>query len=405
MHGIGRYIEGTEVRHHGSEPGFLYLSGELVVAKEALAWVNGELDRLGVDIGSESGHDSAGSYVVLHGLNKVGTPVDETEDCSIPTLVGRFAPAATYNHVLYHQFPRHVCPEETEVHVQWFPEHWATPGEPPEFVYRGKLAEDVEVAVYDTGWFFDPAITDCSDPLNDRARDWFRGRLEVPTADVVPPPQVSAISMSEGHGPFCASVVLTVAPDVMVRGFQLRESADGADDPALVTDEHLAVALVEKTGHNRVVSLSYGAFTHDDGDLPLTGGALGRLSDDVIVVAAAGNEGIDKPVYPAAHPRVVGVGALNEEQSERAVWSGWGPWVYTYAPGTGISGIFLTGDYRLTYAGHESDVYVPATYLGGAVWSGTSFAAPFVAGRIAASLREGASREEAIMGVQGTVRS
>jgi subtilisin family serine protease len=54
-----------------------------------------------------------------------------------------------------------------------------------------------------------------------------------------------------------------------------------------------------------------------------------------VIVAAAGNNGLNKPVYPAAYPHVLAVAA--SDQSDNVTrWSGQGEWVDVVAPGVDI---------------------------------------------------------------------
>jgi subtilisin family serine protease len=80
------------------------------------------------------------------------------------------------------------------------------------------------------------------------------------------------------------------------------------------------------------------------------------LSRGVILVAASGNSGLAERFYPAAHPGVIAVGAVNV-QAEPARFSTRGPHVALSAPGEGIWSFGLDGWQRA---------------------NGTSFAAPFV---------------------------
>lgn len=81
-----------------------------------------------------------------------------------------------------------------------------------------------------------------------------------------------------------------------------------------------------------------------------------------VIVAAAGNDGADVPTYPAAYENVIGVGAL-EKNDTRASWSNYGTNVELMAPGVSIASTYL--EERYAYA------------------SGTSFAAPHIAGVVA----------------------
>lgn len=93
---------------------------------------------------------------------------------------------------------------------------------------------------------------------------------------------------------------------------------------------------------------------------------------NIIVVAAAGNDGTESPSYPAAYDSVVSVCATSEEYSKgiygRAPFSNFGDWVDVCAPGTDIVS---------TIPGK--------TFDGGGLFvdkSGTSQATPLVAGAL-----------------------
>jgi hypothetical protein len=88
------------------------------------------------------------------------------------------------------------------------------------------------------------------------------------------------------------------------------------------------------------------------------------LSQGVIVVAAAGNDGNGQISYPAAYPGVIAVGAV-DATGQRATFSDYGPQMGITAPGVGIN--------TVTTGGIMS-------------FSGTSAAAPLVAGAIAGLL-------------------
>ena len=134
------------------------------------------------------------------------------------------------------------------------------------------------------------------------------------------------------------------------------------------------------------------------------------------VVCSAGNDSTDRPAFPAALWRYAGaeytvldpedaaphvsVGALNPDNRTVALFSNIGTWVKTYAPGSSVLSISPAFE-GAVQAGTKDDVHIggellprasidPDDFTGGfAVWSGTSFAAPYVAGAIAHRFAQG----------------
>jgi len=105
----------------------------------------------------------------------------------------------------------------------------------------------------------------------------------------------------------------------------------------------------------RVVSLSWGSEVYSE----FLAGTVQLAQDKgLIVVASAGNDPINRPVYPAAYPGVLAVSALEPDGS---VWSrsNFGSFIFAAAPGV--------GEFPVGYNGP------PGTY------AGTSIASPTVA--------------------------
>jgi subtilisin family serine protease len=134
-----------------------------------------------------------------------------------------------------------------------------------------------------------------------------------------------------------------------------------ADVTGRIFTDDLAGGIVWAADHGAdIINLSLGGPSSD----PLERAAVAyAAAHDVLVVAAAGNEGTSAKQYPASLPGVLAVGATNAAGSARAGFSSFGSWVDLGAPGRSI---------------------VVATPGGGYdVEDGTSFSAPLVSGAAA----------------------
>jgi subtilisin family serine protease len=122
----------------------------------------------------------------------------------------------------------------------------------------------------------------------------------------------------------------------------------------------------------RVINISVGG---DSFSRTLCRAVADAVERGVFVAAAAGNDGSRSSVYPAACRGAVGVGATDRDDNH-PVWSNTGfPDVFVSAPGVDIFSEFRGGDF--------------------AVGTGTSMAAPFVAGLAALLFDQRPSRSVA----------
>ncbi len=165
-----------------------------------------------------------------------------------------------------------------------------------------------------------------------------------------------------GHGTFVAGVVALVAPGAKILPQRVLDS-DGRGNVFTVAE---AVYDSISDGAD-VINMSFG--TPDKMESKIVTEALKAASKaGVVVVAAAGNDGSEDKHYPAAVDKVISVGALSADGTGLATFSARGDWVDVAAPGVGI---------------------VSALSCGFGSWSGTSMAAPFVAGAAALDSGDG----------------
>ena len=187
--------------------------------------------------------------------------------------------------------------------------------------------ETVPVAILDTGLSHNSGVEDfvlaSFDALNpDESISDSLGhgtQMALIAAGVVKPSGVT----SEAH---------TQAPIIPIRVF---------DDNGFTSNFTIMSSIDFALKHGaRVMSLSWGSETRSDF---LETALNDARSKGLIVVASAGNEPTGKPVYPAAFPSVVGVGALAPDGKS---WenSNYGDFVTLYAPGFATLPVGYKGD-------------------------------------------------------------
>ena len=216
----------------------------------------------------------------------------------------------------------------------------------------------------------------------------------------------------QGHGAFVAGVVLQAAGKATVRSYRAVDT-DGVTDEWYLGNQ---MALVLAAGA-RVINLSLGTPTRADQSLmglsALEAAARqerqGNGPAAPIVVAAAGNAHDSRKWYPAADPWTISVGAVKTEgkTAKRASFSNFGDWVDVWANGFEVLSAFEAKPFRTSSAGSGSAgsgsggsgsggsgsggsgsggsgvLY----FDGAAIWSGTSFAAAHVSGKVAEILQ------------------
>lgn len=157
-----------------------------------------------------------------------------------------------------------------------------------------------------------------------------------------------------GHGTHVAGTVLIAAPDALVLPVRVLD-AEGRGN--IFTLAEAIDHAVDAGAH--VINLSLGMDFESD----LLEEAIERAVEaDVLVVAAAGNGNTNQPNFPAANDDVIGVASV-DENGIKSSYTNWGWWIAVSAPGETVVSAFPDNTY--------------------AAWSGTSMAAPLVAGQAA----------------------
>jgi hypothetical protein len=226
-----------------------------------------------------------------------------------------------------------------------------------------------------------------------------------------------------GHGTFIAGLIHQGCPDADLVTWRIV----GSDGPVVESDLVQALrGIAELARRHRdgeegglaidVFSLSMGYYHETPEDLlfdPTMYDILRLMGEcGVAVVCSAGNDATARPMFPAAFAPwadgkggvavskdvvpVTSVGALNPNGTD-ALFSNAGPWVRAYAPGAAVISTLPPSFEGGLEPVARTEAYMrvresidPDDFAGGfAVWSGTSFAAPLFAGRLAARLVDG----------------
>ena len=233
-----------------------------------------------------------------------------------------------------------------------------------------------------------------------------------------------ALDEVSGHGTFIAGLIHQACPEADIVAWRCVDSDGVIVESELVAALTAIAVLVSRAASGLpgglgidVFSLSMGYYheTPEDGLFDPTMyellASMGRCG--TVVTCSAGNDATDRPMFPAAFApwqggggpvklsadvtAIVSVRALNPNGSTVALFSNDGPWIGCSAPGGAVFSTmpaFNGGDQPLARVGSDLGGSIrvresidPDDFRGGfAVWSGTSFAAPIVAGAIASAL-------------------
>jgi hypothetical protein len=350
---------------------YFFLESVITTRNDDAADVSEHLAEL---VGSDDWHSDAD--VPIEGVTTFTVPSSVDVIATCDRLDDLVRPGVAMPEHVVHVSPTHPCPATEPRPASGPPVPAATP--------NWRAGAGVKVVVVDTGRRLDVEAD----------HSW----MAFMTGD----PETQASSGHyRGHGSFVAGVVRTMAPSVNVDTNALH-FIHGA---IIETDlgKQLMNALTQDAP--QIISMSAGTTSRKGYPLITLAVACERLKEaDILLVAAAGNDGNAEEFYPAhfsqGHPgiglapnsHVVSVGALEPDET-LAPYSN-RDWPSVYARGSHVVNGYPKGQYVYREApmrgrhAHFDD--------GMASWDGTSFATPLVAGLVAAHMtRRGETAKQA----------
>jgi hypothetical protein len=351
---------------------FVYAEGRILVRDADLARVQAVLPGRVLD-------------AHINGLTVYGPEVPVLEALAlVDNALGRGV--ATPDHVLWVTV-RSFCPA-VEPAVPPTGTTEPVPGPAGENCPDDCDGDGVRISVVDTGWY----------PAAAAAHPWLAGVTGDEEDTYLPD---GSIRPYGGHGTFAAGVIRATAPKTTINIEGVLSKGGALTESAIVKELYEALATMPD-----IISLQAGTSTRDSAVLlsfqVLYETRLQHMPGTVLL-AAAGNDGSSRPFWPAAFPWAVAVGALNEAETQRTSWTNHGSWVDMYARGENFVNAFVDG----TYVTSEPQTPAGETrhFNGMAVWSGTSFAAPYVAGLVASRMsRTGEDAVEATRAIRTLAR-
>jgi len=303
-------------------------------------------------------------------------------------------------------------------------------GAEPEWRHKSKLGcRNPVVAVLDTGcaehWWLPDTIVDRHAKVVENGTEAIglhHDRYNGDRHGSVNAPWIGTLDSDAGHGTFIAGLIRQTCPDARILAISVMRG-DGTVPESnflkslnrLVLRQQIAINEKKPDMLIDVVSLSLGYYHELVSDLAMDHKILTPLRKlgelGVAVVVAAGNDSTDRPFYPAAfsphdgsklpkdHERLplVSVGSLNPDDKIESLYSNAGDWVTTWRQGSSLVSTYPhfdgsaqpTIEHRVPRQGAwvRRGTIDPDDFRSGfATWSGTSFAAPVLAGQIAQTL-------------------
>ncbi|HKT02307.1 MAG TPA: S8/S53 family peptidase [Rugosimonospora sp.] len=354
----GEFVQ-FDVLHR--EVGFdhLLVSGELLMTREGYEQRGAQavLDAHGLTVEDFDCPELAERVVRLSNRDLDGSTLDD-----VARLLRQRGFSASVDHIVpLGPVIKGIGGAEPAVGPGPFPEYGLRCGGKPARV--GIIDCGIAAEIRTDGWLTDIPRGGNIDPLDD-----------------LPHPD-GYLDLHAGHGTFVAGIVAQVAPDAEVRVYRALDS-DGLGSELRVAE---AMIRAVKDGDCGILNLSLGGQTPDDVPPVAMSAALDIIADierergsKVVIVAAAGNYGDNTPCWPGAFRRVVSVAGLGPDM-QPTTWSSRGHWVTCSTIGQGLRSTYVEGR-ESAAIDPEPDTFPADAW---AIWNGTSFAAPQVAGAVA----------------------
>jgi thermitase len=318
-----------------------YVPGELLVG------FTDEIDVSKLEVG---GNDPVLGFKVIEVLDSINVVLVEVPEGKEDLFISRYQASALVEYAETNGIVRLSYPDDPGWERQWGPKNIKCP-EPGG--WSGAGTTSTVIAIIDTGVDLDHEDLEnrlWKDNLGRHGKDCFNNDFN-PDDD-------------NGHGTHCAGIaaaitdngkgIAGVAGEAPVKIMAVKVlGGDGSGTHGTVA---AGINYAANNGAD-VISLSLGG---SSSSTTVKSACKAAYNKDIVIVAAAGNDGVTTKHYPAGYDDyVIAVAAINSD-NERAYFSNYGDWVDIAAPGVNILSCFKGG-------GYDS-------------FSGTSMACPHVAG-------------------------
>ncbi len=377
--GRGATIGGISIAHSEQECGYYFQRGVLMVPNEALDELLQGLGRLGLTA-KQARIERVGETGITHVRLQTRRPIDKL----IEQLGGTIPVEPSY--VL---FPA--------THVKGFSARRPAPA-PRRAIPRGPLrgrGTNVNIGVVDLGFF---------DPKKAGHPAWATTGVVLDKEMGLPQPGVIHNSYV-GHGNAIIGILKQLAPSATV--YTSTIESQPSDAPGGTTDRRLAEAIARLMACHRIhiLVIPFGGSTRL-GTMPVTESVLDPNLGSTLIVASAGNDGLDPTLYPAVDPDIVGAGSWKRKAIDLgwlskacasvesplrslgslnlADWSNKGIAVQLGAAGEYVPTPFVKATLKIRAGSLDTPAGVRAVpFDGWGLFTGTSFSAAVAAGCIA----------------------